>query len=205
MPTALGAHRWIPLPAVPVPELRVRQDPADRARSAAFVVDRSRRLRERRHHRPGDAAGAAAGAARDRPARPRHRAGVRDGRLRGPVLRRAPRGGSSRRCSRCSSSRSCSCSPWRRRLGVHVLKPYQVQRLTGFLNPSQSPQGATLQHRPVADRDRLRAARPDAASQARTRRASASCPSTRRTSSSRSSARPTGSPGPRSCYRSTRY
>jgi rod shape determining protein RodA len=28
-------------------------------------------------------------------------------------------------------------------LGVHVLKPYQVQRLTGFLNPSKSPQGAT--------------------------------------------------------------
>ena len=28
-------------------------------------------------------------------------------------------------------------------LGVHVLKPYQVQRLTGFLNPSKNPQGAT--------------------------------------------------------------
>jgi rod shape determining protein RodA len=28
-------------------------------------------------------------------------------------------------------------------VGVHVLKPYQVQRLTGFLNPSKSPQGAT--------------------------------------------------------------
>src|ERR1700736_2927286 len=28
-------------------------------------------------------------------------------------------------------------------LGVHVLKPYQVQRLTGFLNPSHDPGGAT--------------------------------------------------------------
>jgi rod shape determining protein RodA len=28
-------------------------------------------------------------------------------------------------------------------LGVHVLKPYQVQRLTGFLNPSKDPQGQT--------------------------------------------------------------
>jgi rod shape determining protein RodA len=28
-------------------------------------------------------------------------------------------------------------------LGVHVLKPYQVQRLTGFLNPSANPQSQT--------------------------------------------------------------
>ncbi len=28
-------------------------------------------------------------------------------------------------------------------LGFHVLKPYQVQRLTGFLNPSHDPKGAT--------------------------------------------------------------
>jgi rod shape determining protein RodA len=28
-------------------------------------------------------------------------------------------------------------------LGVHVLKPYQVQRLTGFLNPSRDPQNQT--------------------------------------------------------------
>jgi rod shape determining protein RodA len=28
-------------------------------------------------------------------------------------------------------------------LGVHVLKPYQVQRLTGFLNPSLDPQNQT--------------------------------------------------------------
>ncbi len=31
----------------------------------------------------------------------------------------------------------------RPRLGVHVLKPYQVQRLTGFLNPSHDPQNQT--------------------------------------------------------------
>lgn len=30
-------------------------------------------------------------------------------------------------------------------LGVHVLKPYQVQRLTGFLNPSRNPQSQTYQ------------------------------------------------------------
>jgi rod shape determining protein RodA len=28
-------------------------------------------------------------------------------------------------------------------LGVHLLKPYQVQRLTGFLNPSHDPQNQT--------------------------------------------------------------
>jgi rod shape determining protein RodA len=28
-------------------------------------------------------------------------------------------------------------------MGVHVLKPYQVQRLTGFLNPSHDPQNQT--------------------------------------------------------------
>jgi rod shape determining protein RodA len=28
-------------------------------------------------------------------------------------------------------------------LGVHVLKPYQVQRLTGFVSPSKDPQGTT--------------------------------------------------------------
>jgi rod shape determining protein RodA len=28
-------------------------------------------------------------------------------------------------------------------LGVHVLKPYQAQRLTGFLNPSKDPRGST--------------------------------------------------------------
>ena len=31
-------------------------------------------------------------------------------------------------------------------LGVHVLKPYQVQRLTGFLNPSSDPPEPDLQH-----------------------------------------------------------
>jgi rod shape determining protein RodA len=30
-------------------------------------------------------------------------------------------------------------------MGVHVLKPYQVQRLTGFLNPSHDPQNQTYQ------------------------------------------------------------
>jgi rod shape determining protein RodA len=30
-------------------------------------------------------------------------------------------------------------------VGVHVLKPYQVQRLTGFLNPSSDPQSQTYQ------------------------------------------------------------
>jgi rod shape determining protein RodA len=28
-------------------------------------------------------------------------------------------------------------------VGVHVLKPYQVQRLTGFLNPSHDPRNQT--------------------------------------------------------------
>ena len=42
-----------------------------------------------------------------------------------------------------ASSRSCwSGAP---ALGVHVLKPYQVQRLTGFLNPSHDPSNQTYQ------------------------------------------------------------
>ena len=40
-------------------------------------------------------------------------------------------------------------------LGVHLLKPYQVQRLTGFLNPSRNRQLPDLSDHRVADRDRL--------------------------------------------------
>ena len=39
---------------------------------------------------------------------------------------------------------------------MHVLKPYQMDRLTAFLNPSDNPSRAGLPAEPVADRDRLR-------------------------------------------------
>ena len=41
---------------------------------------------------------------------------------------------------------SCSCWWSRPRSGYHVLKPYQMQRLTSFLHPSHDPQNQTLQH-----------------------------------------------------------
>ena len=41
-------------------------------------------------------------------------------------------------------------------VGVHVLKPYQVQRLTGFLNPSRDPANQTYNIGAIADRHRLR-------------------------------------------------
>ena len=41
--------------------------------------------------------------------------------------------------------------------GVHVLKPYQVQRLTAFLHPSLEPAETRLPAAGVEDRDRLRA------------------------------------------------
>ena len=39
--------------------------------------------------------------------------------------------------------------------GHHVLKPYQMQRLTGFLHPSHDPRNQTYNITAVADRDRV--------------------------------------------------
>ena len=88
--------------------------------------------------------------------------------------------------------------------GVHVLKPYQVQRLTGFLNPSRDPA-----IRPTTSASRLSQsvleARPEGVWREPLRPEGIFSRRTRRTSSSRSSGRPTGSPAPRSCYRYMHY
>ena len=89
-------------------------------------------------------------------------------------------------------------------LGVHVLKPYQVQRLTGFVNPSRDPAQPDLQHPAVGDRDRLRTEDGPGRRARHADEPATTCPSIRLTSSSRPSARPTGSSGARSSYRCTR-
>ena len=88
-------------------------------------------------------------------------------------------------------------------LGVHVLKPYQVQRLTGFLNPSRDPRSQTynILQSEIAIGSGGKIGR---GSLTRPRPVCISCPRTRLTSSSPLSARPMGSSGRRSCCRCTR-
>ena len=92
------------------------------------------------HDGADHAAGAAAGADRDPPARPRHRAGLRRRSaftmlfFAGTLVEAADGAGGDVR-----GRRSRSCSRSRPALGVHVLKPYQVQRLTGLPQPLARP------------------------------------------------------------------
>ena len=51
--------------------------------------------------------------------------------------------------------RSSSCWSPRPRRASQVLKPYQVDRLTAFLNPSDNPREEGVPDQPVADGDRL--------------------------------------------------
>ena len=156
MPAIRGAHRWIPFPFFQVQSSEFGKVLLIIA-LAAFAVDRSRRLHERSTTArimllallPAMIVIAAA--------RPRHGPGVRRRRVHDPVLRRhlVEAAHCARRDVRRRGRRSCS--PSRPAIGVHVLKPYQVQRLTGFLNPSRDPQQPDLQHPAVGDRDRLRA------------------------------------------------
>ena len=87
--------------------------------------------------------------------------------------------------------------------GVHVLKPYQVERLTAFLHPSSEPAERGLPAAGVEDRDRLR---PEdrARAKAATRPPTGSCPRATPISSSRRSASATASSAPGSCCCSTR-
>ena len=175
---ALDRPRLLPLPAVRVREAAVRPLP--------------RRL----PRRPGEAR-------RARRARRSRRSGSRCCRSLlvflqpdvGTALvyaRRARRGALRRRDAlaaprRCSASPRCiahrSSSGWLPAAGVHILKPYQEQRLTGFTNPTQDPGGPTYNVDAVDRRRRRRAGSPAAASRARRRRTTTSCPSTRPTSS----------------------
>ena len=87
-------------------------------------------------------------------------------------------------------------------VGVHVLKPYQTSRLTGFTHPNADPSDATYN---VAQSITSVGAGGfgAAAFWARRRRASPSCRSTRRTSSSRRSPSSAASSARRSCSAST--
>ena len=72
-----------------------------------------------------------------------------------PVRRRRLRGGTSPRWRRVGAVAIALVLVVAPAAGVHVLKPYQVDRLTAFLNPSDNPADAGLPAEPVADRDRL--------------------------------------------------
>ena len=145
---------------------------------SAFVVERSRALRERDTTVRVMIAALDPGDVRDRPARPRLGDGLHGDRLhaavRGGHLLAPPRGARGAR----ARSRLAFVLVAAPAAGVHVLKPYQVARLTAFLHPSSNPQkegyqqqeskiaiGAGAEDRPRRQRhpdpQRLRAREPD--------------------------------------------
>ena len=87
-------------------------------------------------------------------------------------------------------------------LGVHVLKPYQVQRLTGFLNPSQRPQNQT--YNITESLIAIGSGQKTGRGATRPRPSSTSSRPTTPTSCSRPWGRPTDSSEPRWCCRCTR-
>ena len=109
---------------------------------AGFLADRARRLGDPRVVAAGDRARARADPARLQAARPRHRARLRR-RARPPASSSpAIRWSASRRArlarrARRSRASSGSCPA----AGVEVLKPYQVDRLTGFADRDRDLEG----------------------------------------------------------------
>ena len=108
------------------------------SRSAGFVVDRLRGDRQP----PDDGAGHAARAdpddARDGAARPRHVARLRRRHARAAVRRPARRGATSPRSALLGAVAIALALVALPAVGVEVLKPYQVDRLTSFLHPSEA-------------------------------------------------------------------
>ena len=191
-----------PAAVLRVPGLRARQGAARRRAGGV----RRRPLaapRRARHDGAGHAARAGPGGLRDAPARPRLGPRLRRDRARRPVRRRHAVAALRRARSRSAAVAIALVLVAAPAAGVDVLKPYQVDRLTSFLNPTDNPAERGLPAEPVADRDRRPARRPAAAT-TRRRRSSTSCPSTTRTSSSPWSASAGASSAPRSCCRSTR-
>jgi rod shape determining protein RodA len=141
MPTALGAHRWIPFPLFQFQSSEFGKILLIAA-LAAFCVDRSRRLGERRT--TARVMLLALLPALIVIAQPDLGTGLVYVTVAFAVLYFA--GTSWRQLTALLALfvtavvLVLAVAP---ALGVHVLKPYQVQRLTGFLNPSKSPQGAT--------------------------------------------------------------
>ena len=112
---------------------------------SAFLVDRMRLHGPRRRPRGSCCSALMPDDARDGRARPRHRARLRASASSRCCSSPARRGATSRRSARCSPSRSRSCSRARPAVGVEVLKPYQKDRLTSFLDPSADPADAGYQ------------------------------------------------------------
>jgi rod shape determining protein RodA len=143
MPVVRGAHRWIPLPFFQVQSSEFGKVLLIAA-LAAFVVDRSRRLHERRT------------TARIMllalvPAlivipQPDLGTGLVYVAIAFMILVFA--GTSWKQLTALAAMFAVSVAivlAGAPALGVHVLKPYQVQRLTGFLNPSHDPGNQTYQ------------------------------------------------------------
>ena len=124
---------------------------------SAFVVDRSRRLRDRDTTARAMLLALVPAHARDAPARPRHRPRLRGDRAGRPLRRRHARGRHFAALGALFAawrSRSCSSPP--RRSACTCSSPTRCDRLTAFLNPSDDPAQPGLPAQPVADRDRLR-------------------------------------------------
>ena len=122
---------------------------------AGFLADRFRRVGESSLVLTTVALAVAADPARLHPARHRLRARLRR-RARRAAVRRRRALAASRRALVGRGARRSSAVLWLLPAsGVDVLKPYQKNRLTGFLNPSQDPRGLDLQRHAVDHRGRL--------------------------------------------------
>ena len=106
---------------------------------ASLIVDRARRLRERDTTARVMLAALVPAVLRDRPAGPRVGDGLHGGRVRACCSWRGrswqPAGwAAGARCARRSTIVLVAAPA----VGVHVLKPYQAERLTAFLHPSSN-------------------------------------------------------------------
>ena len=190
---AVARPRLLPLPAVRVREAAVRP-----LLAASSPTGRGGARPHRRSRRSGSAR---ADPARLRPAGHRHGAGLR-GRARRGALRGRHALDAPRRARRRTVVAASLAVLWSLpAAGVHVLKPYQEQRFTGFTHPL-GPDRRDLQRAPVDQRRRRRrlpaAARRRDADEART-----SCPSTPPTSRSPPWPSSAASSASRSCCCST--
>ena len=149
-----GSKRWIPTPLFNLQPSELGKVLLVLALSA-FMVDRMRASRPR-DDRAGDAARAGAGHARHGAAGPRDVARVRRRRPRAAVRGRRRRGGTSPRSARSAVVAIVLTLVALPAVGVNVLQPYQVDRLTSFLHPDDVLRRGGLPAAAVQDRHRLR-------------------------------------------------
>ena len=141
MPAALGAHRWIPLPFIEIQSSEFGKVMLVAA-LGAFAVDRARRLHERRT--TARIMLLALIPALIVIAQPDLGTGLVYVAIALSVLVFAGTSGKQLAALLAlfavAVALVLAVAP---AMGFHVLKPYQVQRLTGFLSPSHDPQKAT--------------------------------------------------------------